>query len=136
MATASTRIDLDTQGNNEVVDLTEHARLAVAESGVTEGLLCVYAPHTTVGITALEFEPGANEDLGALLDRLVPADHDWQHNRYDSNGHAHARAALMGPSVTVPVLDGKPALGTWQTIALVDFDDRPRTRTVLFQVLS
>lgn len=135
MQTITTRITLETEGNNQVVDLTAHARRAVRDAGGVSGLLCIHALHTTVGVTALELEPGANADLGALLDRLVPVDAEWRHNAHDSNGHAHARAALLGPSVTVPVMDGDLALGTWQSIALVDFDDRPRTRTVVLQLL-
>ncbi|MBX7161753.1 MAG: secondary thiamine-phosphate synthase enzyme YjbQ [Acidimicrobiia bacterium] len=107
---------------------------AVDAAGVTAGTCTVFVPHTTVGVTALEFEPGANRDLGEVVERLVPQAAPYHHNVMDSNGHAHARAAIMGPSVSVPVLDGRLALGTWQSVVLVDFDDRPRERTVYVQV--
>jgi secondary thiamine-phosphate synthase enzyme len=86
----------------------------------------------------MEFEPGGVHDLRALLDRLVPARGDYEHNRlnHDTNSHAHQRASLIGPSETVPVLDGRLALGTWQQLVLIDFDDRPRDRTVIIQVVS
>lgn len=136
MAATTKVFTLATQGNNDVVDLTSMVREALAASGVDEGTCTVFAPHTTVGVTALEFEPGANRDLGETVDRLVPRDGAYHHNVMDSNGHAHARAALMGPSLTVPVVGGRLVLGTWQSVALVDFDDRPRERTLYVQFRS
>lgn len=136
MAATTKVFTLSTQGNNDVVDLTRLVRDTVAETGVAAGSCTVFAPHTTVGVTGLEFEQGANRDLGDLLDRLVPSTGAYHHNVMDSNGHAHARAALVGPSVSIPIVDGEAVLGTWQSIALVDFDDRPRTRTLYVQVIS
>jgi secondary thiamine-phosphate synthase enzyme len=97
----------------------------------------VFAVGATVAVTTMEYEPGAVADLQALLERLVPTRGDYAHNRLngDTNSHAHLRAAVIGPSETIPVLDGRPALGTWQQIVLVDFDDRPRERTILVNVL-
>lgn len=136
MAATTKVFTLATQGNNDVVDLTSMVREALAASGVDEGTCTVFAPHTTVGVTALEFEPGANRDLSETVDRLAPRDGAYHHNVMDSNGHAHARAALMGPSLTVPVVGGRLVLGTWQSVALVDFDDRPRERTLYVQFRS
>lgn len=136
MASTTNVFTLSTQGNNDVVDLTSMAHEAVASSAVHEGTCTVFAPHTTVGVTALEFEPGANRDLGEVVDKLVPSGGSYHHNVMDSNGHAHARAAIVGPSVTVPIVGGHLALGTWQSIALVDFDDRPRERTLYVQIQS
>jgi secondary thiamine-phosphate synthase enzyme len=86
----------------------------------------------------MEYEPGGVHDLQALLDRLIPAQGDYEHNRlnHDSNSHAHMRAAIIGPSETIPVVGGELALGTWQQIVLIDFDDRPRSRVVTVQLLS
>ena len=86
----------------------------------------------------MEYEPGGVHDLQALLDRLIPFEGDYEHNRlnYDTNSHAHMRAAVIGPSVSVPIVDGGLALGTWQQLVLIDFDDRPRSRTVTVQVLA
>lgn len=136
MAATTKVFTLSTQGNNDVVDLTRLVREAVAAAGAQAGTCTVFAPHTTVGVTALEFEAGANRDLGDLMERLVPRGGAYEHNVMDSNGHAHARAAIVGASLSVPIVDGEVALGTWQSIALVDFDDRPRTRTLYVQVLS
>jgi secondary thiamine-phosphate synthase enzyme len=98
----------------------------------------VFATGSTVAVTTMEYEPGGVQDLQALLDRLIPAASDYEHNRrnHDTNAHAHLRAALIGPSESIPVVDGHLALGTWQQVVLVDFDDRPRRRTITVQVLS
>lgn len=135
MGVVTGEITVRTQGNNDVVDLGTTVADWLAATEADSGTLVVFCPHTTAGITALEFEPGANRDLGDLLDRLVPAESEYHHNKLDTNGHAHARAALMGPSVHVPVVDREPALGSWQSIALVDFDDRPRARRVVLQLV-
>ena len=86
----------------------------------------------------MEFEPGGVHDLRAALERLIPTRGDYEHNRlnHDSNSHAHQRASIVGPSEVVPVVGGRPALGTWQQLVLIDFDDRPRERTVIFQILG
>jgi secondary thiamine-phosphate synthase enzyme len=86
----------------------------------------------------MEYEPGGVHDLQALLDRLIPSAGDYEHNRlnHDSNAHAHLRAAVIGPSVTIPLLDGELSLGTWQQIVMIDFDDRPRKRAVTVQIVS
>ncbi len=129
---------MDTPGNGLIVDITEGFARVVRTAGVDRGLVTVFAAGSTVALTTMEYEPGGVHDLQALLDRLIPARQDYQHNRlnHDTNAHAHMRAAVIGPSETVPVVDGRLALGTWQQLVLIDFDDRPRTRTVTVQVLS
>lgn len=129
---------LETPGNGHIVDLTEGVASVVRTSGVDRGLVTVFATGSTVAVTTMEYEPGGVHDLQALLDRLIPTRGDYEHNRrnYDTNAHAHLRAAVIGPSETIPVIDGRLALGTWQQVVLVDFDDRPRQRTVTVQVLS
>ena len=89
----------------------------------------MFATGSTVAVTTMEYEPGGVHDLQQLLDRLIPAEGDYEHNRlnHDTNAHAHLRAAVIGPSETIPLVDGRLALGTWQQIVLIDFDDRPRT---------
>ena len=113
-------------------------RSVVDTSQVDRGLACVFASGSTVAITTMEYEPGGVSDLQALLDRLIPSAGDYEHNRlnHDTNAHAHLRAAVIGPSETVPVLDGRLSLGTWQQLVLLDFDDRPRTRTVTVHVIN
>lgn len=127
-----------TGGDGEVVDLTEGVKRVVRASGVERGLVSVFVTGSTAAVTTIEYEPGAVGDLRRLLDRLIPAQAEYAHNRlnHDSNAHAHLRAALIGPSETVPIVEGHLALGTWQQVVLVDFDDRPRERTITVQVVS
>ncbi len=129
---------MDTPGNGHIVDITAGVAHVVRAAAVDRGLVCAFARGSTVAITTMEYEPGGVSDLQALLDRLVPAAGDYEHNRlnHDTNAHAHMRAAVIGPSETIPVIDGELTLGTWQQLVLIDFDDRPRTRTVTVQVLG
>jgi len=129
---------LQTPGDGEVVDVTEGVARIVAASGADRGLVTVFAVGSTAAVTTMEYEPGGVSDLQQLLERLIPTRGEYEHNRlnHDSNSHAHLRAALIGPSETIPVVDGRLALGTWQQIVLIDFDDRPRERTITVQVVS
>ena len=138
MAVWAGMLRLQTPGNGHVADLTEGVARVVAAAEIDRGVVTVFAVGATVAVTTMEYEPGGISDLQALLDRLIPAEGDYEHNRlnHDTNSHAHLRAALIGPSETIPVIDGRPALGTWQQIVLIDFDDRPRERTISVHVLS
>jgi len=129
---------LQTPGNGEIVDITAGVASVVRTSEVDRGVASVFATGSTVGVTTMEYEPGGVRDLRALLERLIPTRGEYEHNRLngDTNAHAHLRAAVIGPSETIPVVDGSLVLGTWQQIVLVDFDDRPRRRVVTVQVLS
>jgi secondary thiamine-phosphate synthase enzyme len=129
---------MDTPGNGHIVDLTNGVQSVVGTSGADRGLVTVFAVGSTVAVTTMEYEPGGVSDLQKLLDRLIPATDHYDHNRrnHDTNAHAHLRAAVIGPSESIPVLDGRLALGTWQQVVLIDFDDRPRSRTVIVQVVS
>ena len=138
MAVHTGELRMSTGGDADVVDITEGVRRVVASSGVQEGLASAFVRGSTAAVTTMEYEPGGVHDLQALLDRLVPPEGDYEHNRlnHDTNSHAHQRASLIGSSESVPVTGGRLALGTWQQLVLVDFDDRPRERTVIVQVLS
>ena len=138
MAVQGGLLRMDTPGNGHIVDLTDGVVRVVSTSGVERGLVTVFASGSTVAVTTMEYEPGGVHDLQQLLDRLVPSDADYEHNvrNHDTNAHAHLRAAVIGPSETIPLVDGRLALGTWQQVVLLDFDDRPRRRTVTVQVLS
>jgi secondary thiamine-phosphate synthase enzyme len=127
-----------TEGDGDVIDLTEGVQSVLDASDVESGIVSLFVPGSTAAITAMEYEPGGVQDLRATLDRLIPAGADYEHNRlnHDTNSHAHIRAAIVGPSETAPVRDGRLELGTWQQLVLVDFDDRPRQRTVVVQVLG
>ena len=138
MAVNTSEIQLSTRGHSDIVDITRRVEAAVAESGAMDGQASVFVRGSTAGITTMEFEPGGVTDLRNLLDRLIPVRGDYEHNRlnHDTNSHAHQRASIVGASETVPVQDGRLAVGTWQQIVLIDFDDRPRERTVVIQVIS
>ena len=138
MTVSGGMLRLETPGDGDIADLTEGVQRIVRTSGADRGLVCVSAVGSTVAVTTMEYEPGGIHDLRELLDRLIPRTGNYEHNRlnHDSNSHAHMRAALIGPSVTIPLVDGSLTLGTWQQIVLVDFDDRPRQRTVTVQIVS
>ena len=121
-----------------MVDITAGVESVVSSAGVANGVVSVFVPGATAAITAMEYEPGGVHDLRAALDRLVPRVGPYEHNRLnaDTNSHAHIRAAIVGPSETVPVREGRLELGTWQQLVLLDFDDRPRQRVVLVHVLG
>ena len=130
-------ISLSTRGDNDVCDITDEVTGAAKQSGARNGTVTVFVPGSTAGITAIENEPGMVRDLQEFLERSAPAGaRDHHHHGGDSNGHAHVRAAFIGPSLTVPLIDGKLELGTWQQIVLVDFDDRPRKRDVTVQIVG
>jgi len=138
MMVQTREIELSTRGRSDIHDLTAGVEHLVSESGIRDGLVALFTPSSTSGLTTIEFEDGALDDLRGVLDRLVPPDADYRHNlRWgDGNGHAHVRAALLGPSLCVPVQDGRLHLGTWQQIVFIDFDVRPRRRKVLVQILG
>jgi secondary thiamine-phosphate synthase enzyme len=138
LPTHNGHIRLTTQGDCDVCPLSDRILEIVRDAGVERGVVTVFVPGATAAITAMEFEPGGVQDLKQMLDRLIPAEGDYAHNRlnYDSNSHAHMRAAIVGPSESIPVDAGRLLLGTWQEVVLIDFDDRPRERTVLVSVQS
>jgi secondary thiamine-phosphate synthase enzyme len=134
----TTQARLSTRGDADIVDLTRHLGQAVAESGVEEGVATAFVVGSTAAITTMELEPGGVHDLQEALERLLPRRGDYEHNRlnHDTNSHAHQRASIVGSSEVVPVAGGRPLLGTWQQLVLIDFDDRPRERTVVLQVVG
>jgi secondary thiamine-phosphate synthase enzyme len=138
MAVHRGELSLSTKGDSDVVDMTADVQGIVDGGPVSDGLVTAFVRGSTAAITTMEFEPGGVADLHDLLDRLIPVEGDYEHNRlnHDTNSHAHQRASLIGPSEQVPVIDGRLTLGTWQQLVLVDFDDRPRDRTVIVQVVS
>ena len=131
-------LTLETRGDGDVVDVTGDAQKVVDNSGLRDGLCTVFVAHSTCGMTTIEYEPGCNADLNGVLERVAPQHGRWEHNERnaDTNGHSHARAALIGPSVTVPFTAGELVLGVWQKVVCIDFDDRPRTRRLVVQLLG
>jgi secondary thiamine-phosphate synthase enzyme len=131
-------IELHTQGNAQVIDITAQVGRAVQNSGLTGGIATVFCPSATSGVTTIEFESGAVHDFQRLFDEIVGPDREYRHNlRWgDGNGHSHVRAALLGPSLTIPFVDGRLMLGTWQQIVYVDFDTRARRRSLVVQIIG
>jgi secondary thiamine-phosphate synthase enzyme len=131
-------VEFSSRGNADIIRITDEVREHVAASGVRNGTVTVFAPGATGAVTTIEYEPGVIEDVQDVLETLTPSDRMWQHNinNGDGNGHSHIRAALVGPSVTVPIVEGRLTLGTWQEIAFCDFDARPRERSVVVQVMG
>jgi len=125
-----------TRGDGDVLDFTGEVQGTIDEMGATSGQALLFVRGSTAAISTMEFEPGGVHDLRAMVERLIPAQGDYEHNRlnHDTNSHAHQRATLIGPSEAVPILDGRLALGAWQQLVLLDFDDRPRERTVVVQI--
>jgi secondary thiamine-phosphate synthase enzyme len=129
---------LSTRGDGDIVDLTEGVTRVVQQAGASEAVATVFGVGSTLAVTTMEFEPGGVQDLQEALERLLPAEGDYAHNRlnHDTNSHAHMRAAVIGPSEAIPVIAGRLVLGTWQQVVLLDFDDRPRERTIHVHVAS
>jgi secondary thiamine-phosphate synthase enzyme len=139
MIARSFTLEQKTQGNDHIVDLTEEIRRVVRESGVRTGQLVAMVIGSTASLTTLEYEPGlVRHDLAAALEKVAPRDGVYEHEMtwHDDNGHSHVRAALVGPSLALPVVDGRVPLGTWQQVVLVDFDTGPRKREVVVSVIG
>ena len=133
------RINVETKGNCDIVNITEQVSEAAAQSGISDGTVTLFNVGSTAGITTTEYEPGlVNYDIAAAFEKIAPQNGRYEHEEtwHDDNGHSHVRATLLGPSLSVPVVDGQLLLGTWQQIILVDFDTRPRTRTVICQIIG
>lgn len=131
-------IALKTKGEGDMVDLTPDLAKVVAKSGIKEGIACASVVGSTASLTTIEFEPGLAADMREAAERLFPKGMEYEHHlRWgDGNGHSHVRASFVGPSVTLPVRDGKLVLGTWQQVVLLEFDNRARQRAVAVQVVG
>lgn len=132
------QLSLRTQGYTDIQDITSQVATVVRESGLRSGIVTVFCVGSTGGLTTIEYESGALADLQQILNEIVPPGRDYQHHlRWgDDNGSAHIRSALIGPSLTVPFVDGNLTLGTWQQIVFLDFDTRPRSRRLVVQVMG
>jgi len=137
MVTTKT-IQFSTGGNGDIRDITEPVAQAVRETEMAAGTVTIFSPSATSALTTIEYESGCVRDLQRLFDEIVPPDRHYAHNARwgDGNGHSHVRAALLGPSLTVPFTAGRLLLGTWQQIVFVDFDNRSRQRELILQVIG
>ncbi len=124
-----------TEGCTDIIDITDHVRSAAQELETTDGVVHIFVPSTTSAVTVMEYEPGAIADLKEALQQIAPETGEYHHNEKwgDGNGYAHVRSALLKPQFSVPIVDGELQLGTWQSIVLIDFDNKQRTRTVFVQ---
>jgi secondary thiamine-phosphate synthase enzyme len=138
MSVYSAEIRLETQGNDDIHDISEAVSERVEESGIKNGIVNVCVIGSTASVTTIENESGLRGDIKELLEELIPSSKDWRHNSTwdEGNGHAHLRASLIGPSLTIPFIDSKMTLGTWQQIVFIDSDVKPRSRRLIVQVIG
>ncbi len=131
-------LSFGTQGNADIHDITDQVANLISKSGLTSGTATIFCPSSTSALTTIEYESGALSDLRRLFDEIVPTNREYAHDArwHDGNGHSHVRAALLGPSLTIPFVDGQLTLGTWQQVIYVDFDNRPRQRKLVVQLIG
>jgi secondary thiamine-phosphate synthase enzyme len=132
-------LECATRGNDHIVDVTEQVQAAIEASGVSTGQAALLVHGSTAALTTLEYEPGlVNHDIAAAMERIAPRDARYEHEEtwHDDNGHSHVRASTVGPSLALPITAGRVPLGTWQQIVLIDFDTRPRRRTLHLSVVG
>ena len=134
----TSKISLQTKGNADIIDITEQVARQVADANLNDGLATLFVAGSTAGLTTIEFEPGLASDFKEMWTRTVPQNIPYDHDRRwgDGNGFSHVRASLLGASLVIPFQDGKLTLGTWQQIVLVDFDNRPRSRQIILQLMG
>jgi len=132
------KISLQSKGNCDIIDITHQVEQQVAEANIDSGTVTLFVTGSTAGVTTIEFEPGLLSDFRVMWERNIPKNIPYDHDRRwgDGNGYSHVRASLLGASLVVPFSDKKLALGTWQQIILIDFDNRPRSRQVILQVMG
>ena len=138
MVVKTNNINLNTKGNTDILDITDDVSRTVVESGLSNGVVTVFTPSATSGLTTIEYESGCISDLRRLFDEIIDPGRHYAHNARwgDGNGHSHIRAALLGPSFSVPFVNSRLTLGTWQQIIFVDFDNRSRRRELVIQLIG
>lgn len=138
MAVVTKTLSFQTKGNGDMIDLTLEVIGVLSWTGLTDGIVTVFVPGSTASMTTIEYESGLLKDFPRAMERLAPSDIHYDHDARwgDGNGHSHVRASTVGPSLVIPFKDGRLLLGTWQQITCIDFDNRPRTREVIVQVMG
>ena len=138
MSVKTNYIKLSTQGNSDVIDITPQVAKKLTESGLSEGTVTIFVAGSTAALTTVEYEPGLVRDIKELFEKIAPSNKEYHHNErwHDDNGHSHVRASLVGPSLTIPFVDKKLTLGTWQQVVLIDFDNRARQREIVLQFVG
>lgn len=138
MAVKTGSISLNSHGNADIHDITDQIVSILSKSGLKAGTVTVFCPSSTSALTTIEYESGAVSDLKRLFEEIIPQNREYAHNArwQDGNGHSHVRAALLGPSLTIPFVEGQLTLGTWQQVIYVDFDNKPRRRELVVQLIG
>jgi secondary thiamine-phosphate synthase enzyme len=138
MLTKLNHLFLTTRGNTDIIDITQQIIECIRSSSLANGLVTVFCPSSTSGITTIEYEPGVLEDLKRTFEKIAPQGETYLHDEawHDGNGHSHIRAALLKASLSIPLVEGRMTLGTWQQIVFIDFDVRPRKREIIVQILG
>jgi secondary thiamine-phosphate synthase enzyme len=138
MTVITKNIQIKSKRENDIIDITEQTSKAVKDCKIENGIVTVFVTGSTAAITTIEYEPGLQEDFPKMLSRIAPKDIKYAHDDmwHDGNGHSHVRASLIGPSITIPFIEGRLTLGTWQQIVLLEMDARPRERKVILQMIG
>ena len=138
MTIKTSSISLNTRGDMDIHDITDQTANVLSKSGLKNGTVTIFCPSSTSALTTIEYESGAVSDLKRLFEEIIPQNREYAHNArwHDGNGHSHIRAALLGPSLTIPFVDGQLTLGTWQQVIYVDFDNKPRRRELVLQLIG
>lgn len=131
-------IEINTKGENDFVDITDVVQMIVGDSGITNGIVNIFVPGSTGALTTMEYEPGLKKDLARALERIAPTNIEYEHHKRwgDDNGRSHVKASIIGPSLTVPIEDGRLICGTWQQIVFLELDTRPRKRKIIVTVIG
>jgi len=138
MKVLSETIQLHSKGEGDIIDMTTQLSTIVKESKIKNGTLTIFVSGSTAAVTTIEYEPGLVHDFPEMLSRIVPKEIEYEHDNtwHDGNGHSHVRSSLIGPSITIPIIQGKLTLGTWQQVVLLELDTRSRNRTVILQIMG
>jgi len=138
LRTSSKVFSIRTKGDGDIINITDKAESAITSSGLDNGILTLFVRGSTGAITTLEYEPGLINDLSSILERIAPKSHQYEHEKlwHDGNGHSHIRASILGPSITIPFVERRLTLGSWQQVVFVELDNKSRDREIITQVLG
>jgi len=131
-------LNIETSGEVDIVNITDDVQRIVTKSKIKDGIACIFVPGSTGSVTTIEYEPGLKKDLARVLQKIAPKEEHYDHHEtwHDDNGHSHVRASLIGPSVTIPLKNGKLLHGTWQQIVFLELDTQPRDRKIIVQIVG
>lgn len=131
-------ISIETKGEDDMIDITNNLIQILNQADINNGILTIFVPGSTAALTTIEYEPGLKIDFPAALNRLVPQDIQYEHDKtwHDGNGHSHVKSSIIGPSLIIPFRGGILTLGTWQQVVLIEMDTNPRTRRLVIQIMG